>query len=62
MKEYEIPVTWEVWGTVKVKAESLKEANEKAIEAPLPDGEYITDSFKIDKESNQYQELVKKEK
>ena len=52
MKQYKIPVIWECWGLVRVEANSLEEAKEKAIhhETPLPDGDYIEDSQVIDEE------------
>lgn len=50
-KTYEIPVTWESYGTVKIKAKSLKEACEKIekdeCSIPLPEKKYYVDgSFK----------------
>jgi hypothetical protein len=49
MKEYEIKVYWECCGTVKVEAESLTEAINKAKDGPLPqDQDYVSDSFEIE--------------
>lgn len=56
MQEFKIPVSWEMYGYVKVKAntaeEALKIAERKEYNGAgfaLPnDGEYIDDSFKID--------------
>lgn len=51
MKTWNIPVTWEVYGTVKIEAETLEEAikifdkTEEEISLPL-DSEYIDGSFK----------------
>jgi len=51
MKTWKIPVTWEVYGTVKIEANSLNEAikifdeTEDEISLPL-DSEYIDGSFK----------------
>ena len=51
MKTWNIPVTWEVYGTVKIEAETLEEAikifdkREEEISLPL-DSEYIDGSFK----------------
>lgn len=47
---YEIPVTWEVYATVKIEATSLEEAvaifEETKDDIPLPtDTEYVDDSF-----------------
>jgi hypothetical protein len=51
MKTWKIPVTWEVYGTVNIEAESLDEAiqifDETEDEMSLPtDSEYIDASFK----------------
>ena len=35
-KVYEIPCTWMSWGVVRIKAESLEKAIEKASLASLP--------------------------
>jgi hypothetical protein len=45
-REFEIPVGWTMYGTVKVKARSLKEAVEIALgpDCGLPDGDYLDDS------------------
>ncbi len=53
MREYQIPVTWQVYGKISVTAESLGEAVEIAREddsIPLPDGDYIEDSWEVDEE------------
>lgn len=50
MKTYKIPVIWSCYGFVNIQAENLEEAIELAEEAPLPDGDYIDDSFEIDLE------------
>lgn len=47
-KEYIIPVSWEMYGRHTVYANSLKEAMKIADEEPLPDGEYVDDSWKMD--------------
>lgn len=51
-QEFNIPVTWEVYDTVKVQASSLKEAyeyvQEHLDEIPLGcDPDYAEDSYKI---------------
>ncbi len=51
MKTFEIPVSWEASGFVKIEANSLEEAieifDEKEDEISLPlDSEYIDGSFK----------------
>lgn len=59
-KVYKIPVVWQCFGTMYVEAESLKEAERKAIEEePLPtDWEYVDDSIEIDEESPLYGNVV----
>ena len=52
-KEYIIPVSWEVYSTIKVKgAKNLQDAIEYAKthidDIPLGYGEYIDDSYKIE--------------
>ena len=51
-KTYRIPCSWEMYGVMEVKAESLKEAIEQAYCEPLPNGNsaYIEASFKVDKD------------
>jgi len=48
MKKYNIPVTWIMSDTIVVEANSLEEAIDKADSIPLPVGEYMNDSFRID--------------
>ena len=54
MKTYTIPMTWEVFGTIEVEADSLEEA---IIKADLPEtempsnGDYIEDSLHVDHEA-----------
>lgn len=57
LKDYYIPVNWEVWDKVKVEATSLKEAikyvKEHIDEIPLgTEPEYIDGSYKIDDGNN----------
>lgn len=56
-KIFKIPVSWEVFGIVRVEAETLDEAIKKFDETeqsghgyPLPEGEYIDGSFKREDE------------
>lgn len=45
-KEYTVTLNWKVSKDVKIRASSREEAEEKAVEYPLPDdGEYVSDSF-----------------
>ena len=51
MKTYKIPVSWSVTATMKIEAESMAEAIEKAEQAPLPtDPDYMDGSFEINRE------------
>lgn len=52
LHEYNLPVYWEMYGRLKIKANSLEEAIEKAYapETGLPHGEYVGESFHVDKE------------
>lgn len=51
LKKFEVGVTWEVWGKVKVEAYSEEHAIELAKEAELPKNpDYIEDSFEVDEE------------
>lgn len=51
-KMWKIPVTWRMYGFVKVEAPSLEEAFELAADpsVPLPNGDYIEDSFEVDED------------
>ena len=52
-KYYEIPCTWEVYGTLEVEADSLEEAIELAErdDSPIPDeSDYVDGSFQIDRD------------
>lgn len=48
-KEWKIPVSWVMIGTVTVKAQTLEDAIEvvQIDESPLPDGDYLLDSFEV---------------
>lgn len=53
MKKFEIPVSWEVWDTVEIEAESFDEAvkwlEENIDEVPLgTEPEYVLNSYEID--------------
>jgi len=57
MKTYKISCTWEVFGELEVVANSFKAALKKARKddtIPLPKGNYIDGSFKIDDEMSKY--------
>ena len=52
-KYYEIPCSWEVYGTVEVEANSLEEAIELAErdDSPMPDAsDYVDGSFEVDRD------------
>ena len=52
-KYYEIPCSWEVYGTMEVKANSLEEAIELAEkdDYPMPDApDYVDGSFQVDRD------------
>ena len=52
-KYYEIPCTWEVYGTIEIEADSLEEAIELAErdDSPMPDeSDYVDGSFQIDRD------------
>lgn len=50
IREYRIPLVWQMYGHVWVEAKSKKEAIEYALgpECPLPEGSYMDDSVTID--------------
>lgn len=51
MKTWNIPVTWEEFGIVKIKANTLEEAIEIARddegEIPIPQGDYVDGSWQV---------------
>ena len=52
-KYYEIPCSWEVYGTMEVEANSLEEAIELAErdDSPMPDAsDYVDGSFEVDRD------------
>ena len=52
--KYKIPCVWQSFGIVEIEADNLDEAIEKANNAPLPEAEYIEDSFEVDIEALEY--------
>ena len=50
MKTYSIPIRWESYMRIEVRAENLQEASEKAMNEfmAIPDDYYIDDSWEID--------------
>ena len=52
--KYKIPCVWQSFGLVEVDADNLDEAIKKAENAPLPESEYIEDSFEVDIEALEY--------
>lgn len=63
MAIYKIPVVWNMWGIMEIEAETLREAELKAMrDAPLPYGDkasYIDESIVIDKEAACYGEFTR---
>lgn len=60
-KVWRLPVVWEVYGTVEIEAETLKDAHDYFLEHidefSLPyDSYYVDDSFRLAADS--YEELV----
>ena len=64
MKEYKIPIEWQMFGYVEIKAESLEKAveyfceNENEFDIPS-DSDYIDGSFKISTETSPYKDTDK---
>ena len=52
MKTYKIPCSWEMYGYMDIEAETLEEAVAEADHflTPLPEGNYVEDSFEVDTE------------
>ena len=54
MSYFKVPVIWEMMGYLQVEADSpedaVQKAKEMALTCPLPDGEYLNDSFEVDEE------------
>lgn len=52
MKQYRVPVFWEMYGSLIVEANSEEEAlavaEKEAETCALPEGNYVDESFKID--------------
>ena len=62
MKTYNIPVIWQVWGIIKINAESLEDAIDEVESQPLPhNGEYIEGSFEVDSEGVSMYNKVEKD-
>lgn len=49
-KTYRLGCVWQCWGIVNIEAENIEQAIDIAREGPLPDGDYIDDSFEVDVE------------
>ena len=49
MKTYKVPVVWQMYGYVEVKAKSMSDAIYEASGVALPtDAEYLEGSFEVD--------------
>ena len=57
MPRYRIALIWEEWGVLEVEANSLEEAEQKAMDEPNPPGEFIDDSTVLDKDWTFYGEV-----
>jgi len=64
MAKFKVAVSWEISGELNIEAENLSDAikiAEEDMDIPLPDGEYVDGSFKVDPEmSKLLNELLKK--
>ena len=48
MREWRIPVTWEMYGIVRIEADTLEEAMDMAYDSEIPDdGEYVDGSWEV---------------
>lgn len=50
MREWRIPVTWEMFGIVSIEADTLAEAVDRAYDDDIPapdDGEYVDGSWEV---------------
>lgn len=58
MKTWRIPITWEECGIVKVQANTLEEAIDKAMydndDIPLPKGSYVEASWQVSDEDEDF--------
>jgi hypothetical protein len=50
MQQFIIPLTWEMYGKIRVDAETLEDAIEYVLgpECPLPEGGYVDESVQVD--------------
>lgn len=50
MQQFVIPLTWEMYGKIRVNAETLEEAIDYVLgpECPLPKGSYVDESVRVD--------------
>lgn len=50
MAEFKIALVWEVYGHIRVTADTMAQAIEYALgpECPLPEGNYVDDSVRVD--------------
>lgn len=55
MQIFRIPVQWQLYGEVEIKAYNIQEAIKIAKEddsIPLPDGEYLEGSWQVEEDMN----------
>tara|TARA_R110000824_G_scaffold396222_1_gene597564 strand:+ start:657 stop:917 length:261 start_codon:yes stop_codon:yes gene_type:complete len=57
MKKYKIPVSWQMYGYMDIKAEDWDEAIEIAEDetTSLPDGDYVQGTFEVDHDIIEYE-------
>jgi hypothetical protein len=57
MPEFRIDMVWSMAGAIYVKADTLAEAEQKALDGPLPEpgcSSYIEDSIELDRAAAEY--------
>lgn len=49
MPKFKIPVVWQMVGKIEIEADTLEDAVQKVHDStvPLPDGDYLEDSFEV---------------
>jgi hypothetical protein len=61
MPTFRIPLAWWMTGTAYVEADTLEEAEEKALDGSLPSpgcSSYIPDSIELDRDAAEYGAIV----
>lgn len=55
-KIFKIPVYWTMTAIMEIEADDLDQAIQKAQDAPLPDGSYVSDSFQTAADEMEHKE------